>query len=179
MNDLLTENFSHLRQLSRNIDARLNSDTATDRVIRNELAGMFAVTIVATYEGIVKTTLMDYASRVHPKYFKYVEKDFQKSNARISGNDLKEHSIRFGLSSWEHPNAPKNATTYHRIIAERRPVVERRFRKDMMGSYTSLFQWRNAYAHERSTTATLLDVYEAHRVAQYVVASFVRAFEEG
>lgn len=179
MNELLAENFAHLRQLSKNINARLNSDTVADRVIRNELAGMFAVTVVATYEGIVKATLMDYASKVHPKYFKYVERDFQKSNAKISGDDLKAHSIRFGLSAWEHPDAPKNATTYHRIIAELRPVVERRFRKDMMGSYTSLFQWRNAYAHERSTTATLLDVYESHRVAQYVVVSFVKAFEEG
>ncbi|WP_106358384.1 HEPN domain-containing protein [Yoonia maritima] len=140
---------------------------------------MFAVTIVATYEGIVKSTLMEYASKVHPKYLKYVEGDFHKSNARISGDDLKAYSVRFGLSRWEHAEAPKNATTYHRIIAERRPVVERRFRKDMMGSYTNLFQWRNAYAHERSTSATLLDVYESHRVAQYVVGSFVKAFEEG
>ena len=77
------------------------------------------------------------------------------------------------------PWSEKNSTTFHRVLSEKRLVVERRFRADLIGSYENIFTWRNAYAHERTTTATFSDVYEAHRVAQYVVRSFVKAFEVG
>lgn len=177
MNELVRENFAHLRRLSSSINARLNSDSADDRVIRNELAGMFAVTIVATYEGIVKATLIDYAERIHPKYGSHVENDFEKLNARISVDDLKKYSMMFGLPRWEAPQAKPKNTVFDGKLAETRPIVERRFRRDMMGSYKNLFIWRNAYAHERSTSATLSDVYDSHRVAQYVIRSFVEAFE--
>lgn len=180
MNELLEANFRHLRDLARSIESRLSHDSAEDRRIMNELAGMFSVTVVATYEGIVRETLIDYAGRFHQKYQSHVESDFSKMNARISLDNLKGYSKKFGLQEWVDPSSPqKEFTVFHKLYQEQRMIVERRFRKDMQQSYTNLFRWRHDYAHERSTSATFRDVYESHRVAQYVIRSFVKAFAQG
>lgn len=179
MNDIIQENFLHLRGLALDIDSHIISDTAVDPRLANELAGMFAVTVAATYEGIVKETLVNYASRFHSKYQEHVEKDFDRLNAKISLDDLRNYSRRFGLNSWTGTEAKKNSTTFHRILKERGKIVERRYRADLILSYESLLQWRNAYAHQRSTSATFRDVYRAHQVGQHVIRSFVTAFEVG
>lgn len=178
MRDIVDDHFKHLRDLARSIDQRLGEDTADDRRIRSELSGMFAVTVVATYESIVKETLIEYAGRYHAKYRSHVEGDFAKMNTKISLDDLRSYSRQFGLDPWTGDGAPKNATTFHRMLAERRKVVERRFRRDLGQSYSNLFRWRNDYAHERSATTTFGDVYDSHRVAQYVIRTFVDAFAE-
>lgn len=179
MNDIVDENFRHIRTLARDIDARLNGSSTAEQRLLNELAGMFAVTVAATYEGIIKETLVAYAGTFHPKYRDHIEKDFEKLNAKISINDLRGYSRRFGLTEWTGRGVKKNSTTFHRILDEKKEVVERRFRVDLIASYENLFTWRNSYAHERATSATFRDVYESHRVAQYVVRSFVKAFEVG
>ena len=140
---------------------------------------MFAVTIAASYEGVVKETLITYAGNFHPKYQDHVTKDFKRLNARLSVNHLMQYSQHFGLTQWTGLGVKKNATTFHRLLSEKKTVVERRFRTDLLQSYENIFEWRNAYAHERSTTATFSDVYNAHRVGQYVIRSFVTAFELG
>lgn len=179
MSEFLDDNFNHIRNLANDIDTRLSGVSTGEQRLRNELAGMFAVTIAATYEGIVKETLISYAAKVHPKYLDYIEKDLKQTNARISVDDLRAYSIRFGLTEWSGLGAKKDSTTFHRVLNERKLTVERRFRADLIVSYTNLFRWRNAYAHQRTTTATIKDVYEAHRIAQYVIRSFVKAFELG
>ena len=179
MDEVVATHFKHIRDLARSIDGRLNQDNAVDRQIRSELAGMFAVSIVATYESIIKETLIEYAGRIHPKYQNHVEGDFGKMNARISLEQLKKYSNQFGLLPWRVDNAPKNATTFHRVLSEYKAVVEPRFRKDLTSSYKNLTQWRNDYAHERTATTTFGEVYDAHRVGQYVIRAFVKAFEQG
>lgn len=178
-NSLIDENFQHIRMLAKELDGAFGSSSASEQLMRNEIAGMFAVTVAATYEGLIKQTLIDYAGRFHSKYRSHVEENFSQSNARISIDDLIKHSRQFGLKEWSGPGVKKNSTTFHRILSEMRPVVERRFRADLMVSYKNIFTWRNAYAHERETSATLGDVYKSHRVAQYVIRSFVKAFELG
>ena len=165
--------------MAKDIEFRLKGTSASEQRLKNELAGMFAVTIAASYEGIVKETLISYAGNFHPKYKSHIEKDFERLNAKISVHDLKSYSHRFGLTEWSGRGAKKNATTFHKMLIDRGIVVERRFRTDLVTSYENIFKWRNAYAHERATTATFKDVYEAHRVAQYVVRCFVKAFESG
>lgn len=179
MRDLQVENFQHIRNLAMDIEDRLNGTSSAEQRLRNEIAGMFAVTIAASYEGIVKETLIEYAGRCHPKYRDHVARDFERLNARISLANLKEYSRRFGLSEWIGHGVKKNSTTFHRLLEQRRSVVERRFRTDLFASYENIFEWRNAYAHERTTSATFADVYNAHRVAKYVISSFVAAFEIG
>lgn len=179
MNDIVEENFRHIRSLAKDIGRLLDGESTTEQRLSNEFAGMFAVTIAATYEGIVKETLIAYATTFHPKYKDYVEKDFERSNAKMSLDDLRSYSRRFGLAEWSGIGATKHSNTFHKTLNQTKLVVERRFRKDLLISYKNLFTWRNAYAHERSTTATFGDVYEAHRVAQYVIRSFVKSFELG
>lgn len=179
MNDVVEENFRHIRNLAKDIEKLLDGESIAEQRLSNEFAGMFAVTIAATYEGIVKETLIAYAATFHPKYKDHIEKDFDRLNAKISVDDLRSYSLRFGLSEWSGIGIKKNSTTFHKTLGQTKAVVERRFRKDLLISYKNLFTWRNAYAHERSTTATFRDVYEAHRVAQYVIRSFVRSFEIG
>ncbi|MBP6379517.1 MAG: hypothetical protein KA312_03765 [Sphingorhabdus sp.] len=179
MNEIVEDNFRHIRNLARDIESILDGNSVAQQRLGNELAGMFAVTIAATYEGIVKETLILYASNFHSKYKNHVEKDFERLNARISIDDLKSYSRHFGLNEWHGTGSQKNATTFHRVLFETKSVVERRFRRDLLTSYKNVFMWRNAYAHERSASVTFKDVYEAHRVAQYVIRSFVKAFEIG
>jgi hypothetical protein len=179
MNETIDENFRHIRTLAADIDGKLTGTSVAEQRLRNELAGMFAVTIAATYEGIVRETLICYAGAFHPKYRNHVEKDFEKLNAKISLDDLAFYSRRFGLAEWTGHKVKKNKTTFHKLLDEKRIKVERRFRADMLLSYENIFTWRHAYAHERKLSATFRDVYEAHRVAQYVIRSFVKAFEIG
>lgn len=179
MNDIVDENFRHIRNLAREIEALLSNSTIAEQKLRNEFAGMFAVTIAATYEGIVRDVLISYAAKFHAKYKNHIEKDFGRLNAKISIDDLRTYSRRFGLDEWSGLGVKKNSTTFHKILNETKSLVERRFRKDLFISYENLFSWRHAYAHEQSTSATFRDVYEAHRVAQYVIRSFVKAFEIG
>jgi hypothetical protein len=179
MANIVDENFNHIRSLARDIEERLSGTSSAEQRLRNELAGMFAVTIAASYEGIIKETLISYASNFHTKYQNHVEKDFEKLNARITLADLISYSRRFGLTPWTGHKVKKNYTTFHKVLFEKRDVVERRFRADLFRSYENIFMWRNSYAHERTTTATFSDVFEAHRVGQYVIRSFVTAFEAG
>jgi hypothetical protein len=179
IDETVTEHFYHIRILSQQINLRLSGETTDERRLSNELAGMFAVTVVATYESIVKDTLISYAGTFHSKYKDHVINDYDRLNARISIDDLRTYSRRFGLSEWSGSGVKKNSTTFHKVLFEKRAVVERRFRKDLVISYNNLFTWRNAYAHERATPATFKDVYESHRVAQYVIRSFVKAFKIG
>ena len=179
MSNTLDENFQHIRNLACDIDKKLNGTSSSEQRLKNEIAGMFAVTIAASYEGIVKETLVEYAGKFHKKHRDHIQKDFQRLNAKISVTDLKDYSRNFGLEKWEGHRAKKNSTTFHRILEDRKVKVERRFGTDLITNYENIFTWRNAYAHERNTTATFSDVYKAHRVAQYVVRSFVTAFDLG
>jgi hypothetical protein len=83
------------------------------------------------------------------------------------------------LSEWSGQRVKKNSNTFHKVLTEKREIVEKRYRADLLVSYDNIFQWRNLYAHERATPATLKDVYDSHRVGQYVIRSFVKAFELG
>jgi RiboL-PSP-HEPN len=179
MSESLEENFRHIRSLAKNIKTLIGRNSAAEQKLANEVAGMFAVTIAATYEGIIRNTLISYASTIHPKYESHVEKQFKRLNSKISIKDLQEYSQLFGLPEWTEVGVKKNSTTFHKTLKEKRVIVERRFRKDLIVSYESLFQWRHGYAHERNSSATFKDVYDAHRVAQYVIRSFVKAFEAG
>jgi hypothetical protein len=115
MSEILDRNFRHIRNLARDIEAKLNGTSSAEQRLRNEIAGMFAVTIAASYEGIVKETLVNYAGNFHPKYRSYIEKDFEKLNARISIDDLKSYSRRFGLTEWVGHKVKKNSTTFHKV----------------------------------------------------------------
>jgi RiboL-PSP-HEPN len=179
MNETVEENFRHIRNLAKNIENLLGGESTVEQQLGNEFAGMFAVTIAATYEGIVKETLIAYAATFHKKYKDHMEKDLDRLNAKISIDDLRAYSRRFGLAEWTGHGINKNSTTFHKILKEKQLRVERKFRTDLIKSYENIFTWRNAYAHERSTLATFKDVYQAHRVAQYVIRSFVKAFELG
>lgn len=179
MADGVDDSFQHLRMLAREIREKLHPESGEEPHFNNEVAGMFAVTIVATYEGIVKNALISYAAQFHEKYEAHVINDFSRLNARISVDDLYAYSRNFGLARSTAFGAKARDTTFHNLLAQNRALVERRFRKDMIGSYRNLFRWRNAYAHEKETSATFGDVYDSHRVAQYVIRSFVKAFEHG
>lgn len=179
MIDKILESFSHLKGLAGDIEAQISGSMVGDRKLKGEIAGMFAVTVSATYEGIIRQTLIDYAAGVHPKYKTHVEKDFENFNAKITIDDLKSYSRKFGLSEWKGHQVKKNSTTFHKVLEDIRPKVERRFRSDLLSSYRNIHTWRNAYAHEGSIIATFNDVYDSHRVGKYVVLAFAKAFSIG
>lgn len=177
MDELVNESFNHLRNLARDIDNRITGTSSADQILRNEIAGMFAVTIAATYEGIVRETVINYASQFHSKYREYVQNDFERLNARVSIDDLKSYSLRFGLPPFSGPSAKKNQTIFHEALEKKRELVEQRYRADLAQSYRNLFFWRNKYAHERAPLATFSEVYNAHRVGQHVIRCFVKSFD--
>jgi hypothetical protein len=179
IDETVNEHFYHIRSVAKQINLRLSGETTDEQKLSNELAGMFAVTVVATYESIVKDTLIFYAGTFHSKYKDHVINDYDRLNAKISLNDLRTYSLRFGLNEWSGNGVKKKSTTFHKVLHEKKAVVERRFRTDLVSNYNNLFTWRNAYAHERATPATFKDVYESHRIAQYVIRSFVKAFKIG
>ena len=177
MSSAVDENFHHIRYLASDFAKIIPGTSVAEQRLNNELAGMFAVTIVATYESIVKNALISYAASIHPKYRIYIEKDFDQINARISLDQLGGYSRKFGLQEWIGYGVKKNKTSFHKILEDYKAVVERRFRTKLTTNYENLITWRNDYAHERTTSVTLNEVYESHRVGQYVVRAFVKALE--
>lgn len=132
MNEIVEENFLHIRNLAKDLQSLASGESTAEQRLRNEFAGMFAVTIAATYEGIVKETLISYAAKFHQKYQDHMEKDFDRLNTKISIDDLRAYSRRFGLNEWVGHGVKKNSTTFHKILSETKVVVERRFRTDLI-----------------------------------------------
>jgi hypothetical protein len=176
MNDLINENLVHLRELKRDFASRIDGSSNGDERLLNELAGMFAVTVVASYEGIVKETLISHAGRVHVKYEHFIQNEFGQMNSRITINDLKRYSNKFGLDR-ASDTGKAGQTIFHEAIRKRTPVIEKRYRTAFEKSYEKLFSWRNQYAHQRAAVATLDEVYNSHRVAKHVIIEFARSFE--
>ena len=90
IDEMVNEHFRHIRTLAKQLDLRLIALTTDEQGLNNELAGMFAVTDVATYESIVKDTLISYAGRFHPKYKDHVMSDF---------NYLISSEVGFGMTT--------------------------------------------------------------------------------
>ncbi len=54
MSEAIDENFAHIRRLARDIANKFGNATTPEQILRNELAGMFAVTVAATYESLTR-----------------------------------------------------------------------------------------------------------------------------
>ncbi len=179
MRDSLHENFLHIRSLAKEIDKYVIHANGVYAHLETNIAGMLAVSIVATYEDIVRSTLIEYAERNHPKFHTYVSIDFERMNSKINLSDLHHYSRKFGLSPWESEGSQKDLTTFQKLLHFRKPDIERRLNRDLYMSYNNLFKWRIAYAHRRFSMATLKEVYTTHHVAKHVIKAFVDAFEQG
>ncbi|MCY4259984.1 MAG: HEPN domain-containing protein [Rhodobacteraceae bacterium] len=178
MNTFLVQNFQHIRSLAQEMENIVSTAGSTTGTLQNELAGMFAVTIVATYESIVRDTLIAFAGCHHPKFEKYIENEFSRMNSRIAIDDLYRYSRSFGLAGWTDPGTGRRSTIFHRLLNEQQSRIENRLRKDMKKCCKNLFDWRNDYAHNRTSKPTLGDICGSRRAAKYVIKAFSDAFEE-
>ena len=41
--------------------------------------------------------------KFHPKFENYIRLEFEKSNAKISMDDLRKYAKRFGIEEWHNP----------------------------------------------------------------------------
>ena len=158
MSEISKESFAHLRKLYNDINAQVPDGNLINQRLRNEIAGMFSVTIFATYEGVVKETLISYASKFHLKYQNHVERDYARMNSKITIGDLYSLSKTFGLPESTEKSTKKDSTLFHQELNKNKIFIEQRFRTQLIKNYENIFQWRNAYAHQRDSLVTLRNV---------------------
>lgn len=88
----LSEEFSSIKKLFREINEIAPAGTPAMDSIRADLAGLLVVTLAATYENCVKTVLINYADNKNANFSYFVERQFEKLNSRITVRDLQGYT---------------------------------------------------------------------------------------
>lgn len=138
------------------------SDNQND-VLRGELSGLLLVAICAVYENVIKKIMIEYADSVHGDFSYYIEKNYQKLNSKISKDDLCKY-----LKLFSNTKAKK-------FTNEMLAVQTRLGGVHPNEKYSSLLDWRHAYAHSKAPQTTIEEAYKHHRYSKYIIYAFNKA----
>lgn len=134
---------------------------------RADMARLLVIAIVSAYEASVRAILVDYAKRSHKVFGYYIEADCKKINARIKIDELKGWTKKF-----DRKIKNRFRTELKRI--HRR--YETKAHKDFCEAYNELVRLRHEFAHVTTSTTSIEETVQRHRVAKQVVYIFYRAF---
>jgi hypothetical protein len=146
------------------VPATLQSATA----FRADLAGLFVVTIAATYESCVKEILINFASRHHVAFGNYTSQRYAKLNSRINVSDLHLYAKTFG---------PSVGVNFKAELKRSKDAINGRIGKDIEKSYEQILSWRHDFAHAGKRNTTLEEAAATHTIAKRVLYAFGKAFD--
>lgn len=160
----LSEEFSSIKNLFREINEIAPAGTPAMDSIRADLAGLLVVTLAATYENCVKIVLINYADNKNANFSYFVERQFEKLNSRITVRDLQGYTKKF--------DSRINA----KFKKELEKVQRRVGSENIQNKYEQILAWRHAFAHAREKLTTLEEAYTFHCYGKYVLYAFSQAF---
>ncbi len=138
---------------------------------------MFAISIAAKYEKIVRTTLIDYAEKCHLNFQIYAESNLKRMNSKVSLGDLRGYALNFGLKPSKPIQGIKKSTIFHELLESRRKAIKIERGLDLGIIYGNLFTWRHSHTHSGTIPASFDDENNSHGIAKNVIEAFVEAFE--
>lgn len=136
---------------------------------RADLAGLLVVSIASAYESCIKEIIYDYASRHHPQFAYYTERNYEKLNSKIRVDDLYKLAKLFDSKT-------------HDRFTNRLKKEKRRFATwagvDIIGCYHQLLSHRHSFAHAGERTTTIEEAIKNHRYAKHVIYIFYKSFSD-
>jgi hypothetical protein len=167
--DELSEHFLRVETLVTEMNRFAGPSTRGISEFRADLAGMLTVTMAATYESCVKTSMVSYASRHGSSFEEFVERNYEKLNSRISFNDLKKYAKTFD---------DRICSRFVSIVDRRRQVAVRLTGKSPISQLDQLLKWRHDFAHAGKRQTTIEEAVNTHRLSSIIICSFHKAFME-
>ncbi len=110
-----------------------------DDFIRSRYLGFVIVSAVTVYEISAKEIIFNFARKKHKVFGEFMEARFQRTNAKIQIDDLKNDFVRkFGVK-YEKRFTKKLDTLESRTLLSERSSVK--------GAYKNLINWRHSFVH--------------------------------
>ena len=159
----LRKELNHVDHLVSEINRIAPANDSSNLTVRGELAGLLLVAMCAIYENMIKQIMVEYADSIHSDFSYYIEKKYEKLNARISKTDLESYLKLF-------------SSTKVKVFTGELARVER-FLNNLHPNekYQPLLSWRNSYAHSKTPKTTIEEAYQHHRYAKIIIYAFNKA----
>nr|WP_321513592.1 HEPN domain-containing protein [uncultured Pseudodesulfovibrio sp.] len=138
----------------------------TDDILKARYAGFASVAGCGVYELSIKSLLLRFAKTRDRIFFNYVEKKFDRINARIKLQDLKRDYLqRFGT---------KYVTNFTDLIHFEEEQQIKNNRISITSSYSNIIQWRHNFAHEGKTPqyASFNEVIDSYNAGKTILDCF-------
>lgn len=159
----LKPHFDRIENLLGEIKSNVPADRPSVVDFRADLAGLFVVSIVASYESCVKDCLVCLASSKHEEFGEFVVRKYQKLNSRIQISDLHSYSKLFSADV---------ANRFVNSLSRRKERIEFFTGKNLKKEYENLLSWRHDFAHAGVRNTTLEEAHRTHRIALQVMLAF-------
>ena len=133
-----------------------------DPFISSRYVGFVAVTAVTVYELAIKDILFEFGEKKHQVLGNFTRSYFERMNGRISIDDLRKASKRFGQ---------KYSDQFNKKLDFTEADLLRRKKASAKASYTNILNWRNEFAHggRIPSTATYLEVTTSYELGKEVI----------
>lgn len=140
---------------------------ARNTEFRADLAGLLVVSMASAYESCIKEILFDYASRHHPQFAYYTERNYEKLNSKIRVDDLNKLAKLFD---------DRNHTRFHTALKKAKRRIDLWTGVDIIGCYNQILTSRHSFAHAGERTTTIEEAIKNHRYAKHVIYIFYKSF---
>lgn len=158
--------LSRVDELASKIDSYAPSG-ARNNEFRADLAGLLVVSMASAYESCVKEILFDYASRHHPQFAYYTERNYEKLNSKIRIDDLNKLAKLFD---------DRNHSKFKDALAKVKQRIAIWTGVDITGCYNQVLTSRHSFAHAGERTTTIEEAIKNHRYAKHVIYIFHKSF---
>lgn len=164
----IDEQLSRIDMMFAEANTFVPAATPAATEFRADLAGLFVVTIAATYESCVKEILVGFASRHHAAFGSYATLKYAKLNSRIGMSDLHGYTKIF---------EPAAAVKFKQELKRLKEKVGQRTGKDIEKSYEQILSWRHDFAHAGKRNTTLEEAAATHTLGKRIIYAFGAAFD--
>lgn len=160
--------MNRITTLASEIQRHVPSTSTTSGIVdfRADLAGLLAVTIVASYESCVKETLLKLSGSHHPKFAEYVARKYERLNSKIGIDDLNGYCRVFD---------PNTHDRFRNQLKRRKDKIQKYLGNDIHQAYGQMLAWRHDFAHSAKRNTTVEEVIQFHRLAKHVLFAFYDA----
>ncbi len=160
----MTPDFSQSDLILGHLDGLIGG--VADDFIKSRYTGFVAVSAVTTFENNIRSKLVDFCTKKHKVFGSFSEAMFEKTNARIKLDNLRDDYLRrFGDRYLKRFNVKLNDIEQEKLVTGFGSVK---------GSYSNLVKWRHDFVHEGilPAYAGYNEARAAYENGKLVVAAF-------
>lgn len=159
--------LSRIDSLVLEINSQVPTSGYANVQFRADLAGLLVVAMAATYENCVKEILFSFASRNHPNFGAFTQRQYEKLNSKIRVNDLKKYCELFD---------PAICAKFKTSLSDKKSKLMDRANVNIETSYEQILNWRHDFAHTGARSTTIEEATKMHRYGKRIIYLFDQAF---